>query len=191
MVVILPLDAVAANAVGMLTSIGTVLVDSQPASATSAVFAGDVIQTKTKSKAIVASQGKTVSLDENSSVRLGANALELQSGAVVVSSTGGVLRVDNVTITADSATPSKFLARKINGGLQVLALEGTVSVSNGQDTTSVPATKGVKFPRVGRPSWLSNDDIGILIVVAAAIAAGVTLGIVNSQNAKPVSPAAP
>lgn len=191
MVVILPLDAVAANAVGMLTSIGTVLVDSQPASATSAVFAGDVIQTKTKSKAIVASQGKTVSLAENSSVRLGAKVLELQSGAVLVSSTSSVVQVDNVTITANSATPSKFLARKINGELQVLALEGTVSVSNGQDTTSVPATMGVKFPRVGRPSWLSNDDIGILIVVAAAIAAGVTLGIVNSQNAKPVSPAAP
>ena len=109
----------------------------------------------------------------------------------MVSSTSSVVQVDNVTITANSATPSKFLARKINGELQVLALEGTVSVSNGQDTTSVPATKGVKFPRVGRPSWLSNDDIGILIVVAAAIAAGVTLGIVNSQNAKPVSPAAP
>jgi hypothetical protein len=191
MVVILPLEAVAADAVGMLTSIGTVLVDSRPATASGAVFAGEVIETRTKSKAVVAGQGKTISLAENSSMRLGARVLELQSGAVLVSSTSSVVQVDKVTITGNFAAPSKFLARKINGELQVLALEGTVYVSDGQDTTPVPATKGVKFPRVGRPSWLSNDDIGILIVVAAAIVAGVTLGIVNSQNATPVSPAVP
>ncbi|HEX7423936.1 MAG TPA: hypothetical protein VF311_08625 [Terriglobales bacterium] len=195
MVVILPLDAVAADAVGMLTSIGTVLVDNKPAPVTGAVFAGEVIETKTKSKAVVVAQGKSISLAENSSVRLGAKVLELQSGAVLVSSTSSVVQVDNVTITANSATPSKFLARKINGELQVLALEGTIYVSDGQQTTPVPTTKGVSLPlpRSGRKgiAWLYNDDVGILIVVAAAITAGVTLGIVNAQNAKPVSPAAP
>jgi hypothetical protein len=40
-------------------------------------------------------------------------------------------------------------------------------------------------------SWMNNEEVGILIVVAAAIVAGVTLGIVNSQNATPVSPAVP
>jgi hypothetical protein len=199
MVVILPLEAVAADAVGMLTSIGTVLVDSRPATASGAVFAGEVIETRTKSKAVVAGQGKTISLAENSSMRLGARVLELQSGAVLVSSTSSVVQVENARITAGSATPSKFLARKINGELQVLALEGTVYVTDGQQTTSVPASKGVSVPlhrdnaapAAKGMSWMNNEEVGILIVVAAAIVAGVTLGIVNSQNAKPVSPVVP
>lgn len=192
MAAILPLSAMSVDAVGMLTTVGTVMVDSRYAAAGGAVFAGDVIETKAGSKAIVSSQGRTVSLGENSAVRVGGKDVELQSGAVVVATTNGVLRVDNVTISAVSAAPTKFLARKVNGTVQVLALEGTVSVNDGQQTTQVPATKGVSIGSAGRNfSWLLNDDIGILIVVAAAITAGVTLGVVNALNAKPASPAGP
>ena len=190
--VMLTLNSVAADSVGMMSTIGNVLVDNRPATATGTVFAGEVIETKTKSKAVVISQGKTVSLGENSTLRLDSKEIELRSGAVMVASTNGVLRVDTVTIAANSGAASKFLARKVNGAVQVLVLEGTVSVNNGQETTQVPATKGVSIGSPGKHiSWLLNDDIGVLIVVAAAITAGVTLGIVNAQNAKPVSPAVP
>ena len=190
MVLVLPFQAVAASTVGTLSTIGTVLVDSQPVGATSAVFAGDLIETRAKSKAIVADHGKTLTVAENSAIRLGADALEIRSGAVLVSSTASSLRIDNITVTSNA--PSKFLARKVNGSLQLLTLEGSVLVSNGQESTQVPATKGVSIGSPGkRLSWLLNDDIGILIVVVAAVTAGVTLGIVNAQNAKPVTPAAP
>ncbi len=192
MIAVLPLQLAAGNAVGVLTSTGTVLVDNRQVSSRDEVFAGEVVQTKANSKAVVSTHGKTVSVAQNSSVRFVTDAVELQSGAVLVASTGGVVRIGNAVVTADSAHPSKFLARKINGEVQVLALEGSVSVNDGQETTQVPATKGVSIGSPGKHlSWLLNDDIGILIVVAAAVAAGVAVGVVNAQNAKPVSPTGP
>ena len=192
MAAILPLNATVADAVGMLTSVGTVTVDSRVVATGGAVVPGDVIETRSGSKAIVSSQGQTISVGENSAVKLGSKEIQLQSGAVVVSSTNGVLRVDNITVISASAAPAKFLARKVNGTVQVLALEGTVSVNDGQQTTQVPATKGVSVGGIGKNmSWLLNDDIGILIVVASAIVAGVTLGVVNALNAKPATPTVP
>ena len=189
MILVQPFNAFAVNTIGMLSSVGTVLIDNQPAGSATAVFPGDLIETKAKSKAIMASPRQTITLSENSTLRIG-DILELQSGVVVVSSAATSLRVNNVTVTA--TTPSKFLARRLNGSLEVLALEGSVLVSDGQQTTQVPATRGVSIGSLGKHlSWLRNDDIGILIVVAAAITAGVTLGIVNAQNAKPVTPSAP
>jgi len=190
LVVVMPLNAFAADAVGMLTTVGTVLVDHRATTST-AVFAGAVVETKANSKAFMSSKGTAISLAENSTMRLGTDVLELQAGAVVVSSSHSLVRIGQITITASSNTATKFLARRLNDEVQVVALEGTVDVNDGQQTTTVPATRGAKFPRVGKPSWLLNDDIGILIVVAAAVAAGVTLGVVNAANAKAVSPAVP
>lgn len=191
MIAVLPLQVSAADAVGVLTGSGTVLVDGLAVSS-NAVFAGEVIATKARSRAVVSAHGTTVTIGENSSIRFGSRDVELQSGAVVISTSDGMLRVDQVTVTATSGAPTKFLARKINGAVQVFALEGTVSVSDGQQTTPVPATRGVSIGGRGkRMSWLLNDDIGIVIVVAAAITAGVTLAIVNSQNAKPASSVGP
>lgn len=126
--------------------------------------------------------------------------IDLDSGTILVSSRQGfITRIDKATITVRAGETGKFLARRVDGELQVLTLEGTVYVSNGQEQTPVPATKGVKLPKdtgqsggAGtKPSWITNPDIGILVVVAAAIAAGVTVGIINSQNSKAASPATP
>jgi hypothetical protein len=86
----------------------------------------------------------------------------------------------------------------VNDELQLLALEGKVDLSDGQQTETVPAVTGVKvkLPKdsngsssnVGKKSWLTNDEIGILIVVAGAVAAGVAVGIINSQSSSPVTP---
>src|SRR5689334_23070903 len=120
MTVILPLQVSAADAVGVLTGSGTVLVDGLVVSS-NAVFAGEVIATKAQSRAVVSGHGTTLTIGESSSIRFGVKNFELQSGAVVISTSNGVLRVDQVTVTANSSTPAKFLARKINGTIQVFA----------------------------------------------------------------------
>ena len=161
-------------------------------------FDGDRLATGGHSKAVVTSRGTVVSLSSNTSVKLGAKAMELIAGSVVVSSEAGAsTKVENLTISTPPGVHAKFLATRVNDELQLLALEGKVDVSDGQQTEAVPAVRGlrVKLPKeprssagtASRWSWLHNDDIGILLVVAGAIAAGVTLGIVNSQNATPIS----
>ena len=50
-------------------------------------------------------------------------------------------------------------------------------------------SNGSSSPTVNnKKSWLTNDEIGILIVVAGGVAAGVALGIMNSQSSSPVTP---
>ena len=163
-------------------------------------FDGERLATGANSKATVTSRGTVVSLSSNTSVKLGVKALQLVAGSVVISSdAGSSTKVENLTISTPPGVHAKFLATRENDELKLLALEGKVELSDGQESAPVPAVSGVKVkvPKdsggspstVGRRRWLNNDEIGILIVVAAAVAAGVALGIVNSGNAStPVTP---
>ncbi len=203
LVVLAPLQLTAADAVGILTNSGPVLVDSRQAGFGSAVFAGETVETKAKARAVITGKGRTVSLGENSTVKLDSKILELESGSIVVASSSTVsTAVAGAQIITDPAMPSKFLAKKVGNDLKVVALEGRVFVNDGVQTTPVPATRGLhvdlgskssnKYPGARSAGWLSNDDIGILIVVAAGIAAGVTLGVVNAlNNSQPATPPGP
>lgn len=199
MVVVFPSTGFAATPAGMLSPTGKVLVDSRPCDANTAIFDGDSIVTRVNSAAFLQRPGMTVQLKENSSVVVRGNTLDLDSGTSVVSSTiGSRVRVLNLTISTAPGWPGKYLVRRTTDQLQVLAMAGTVSVSDGQNTTPVPAAQGVNIPLPSPSSaggtvskgarWLANDDIGMLIVVATAIAAGVSVGVYNAQNASPKAP---
>lgn len=204
---VLPVQLMAADAVGVLTNSGTVLVDSRQTGFGTAVFAGEVVQTKANSKAVVNGKGRTLSLGENSTMRMGVTDFELQSGAVVVAATSVfAANVGVARVTTDSAIPTKFLAMRTGDTVKLVTLEGVVYVNDGQQTTPVPATRGVNiglgkkkekkantddYPGAKKTTWLTNDDIGILILLAAGIAAGVALGIVNAHNSQPATPAGP
>ncbi|MBZ5510883.1 MAG: hypothetical protein LAN70_06905 [Acidobacteriia bacterium] len=197
---LMPATTMATNAVGMIHVSGVdATIDGRPCHAVDMGFDGERLATGANSKATVTSRGTMVSVSSNTSVKLGTKALELLDGSVVVSSdTGASTKIENLTISTPPGVHAKFLAKRVNDELQLLALEGKVDLSDGQQTEPVPAVSGVKLklPKdsngsssstVNKKSWLTNDEIGILIVVAAGVAAGVALGIVNSENATPVS----
>jgi hypothetical protein len=196
---LMPATTMATNSVGMIHVSGVdATIDGRPCRAVDMGFEGERLATGANSKATVTSRGTVVSVSSNTSVKLGAKALELIDGSVVVSSDAGTsTKVENLTISTPPGVHAKFLAKRANDELQLLALEGKVDLSDGQQSEPVPAVSGVKLkvPKdskdsgatVGKKSWLKNDEIGILIVVAAAVAAGVAVGIINSQNATPVS----
>jgi hypothetical protein len=203
LVFLMPASGMAATTAGMIHVSGTdATLDGRSCSAVNVGYDGERLATGANSKATITSRGAIASLSSNTSVRLGARALELLIGSVVVSSdAGSSTKVENLTLSTPTGMHAKFLAQRSNGELQLLALEGRVDVSDGQETTPVPAGTGakIKLPKSSTSAggssgssghwwtWLTNDDIGILIVVAAAIAAGVTLGVVNSANAAPLS----
>jgi hypothetical protein len=202
LVFLLPATTMATNVVGMIHVSGVdATIDGRPCRTVDMGFDGERLATGANSKATVTSRGTVVSMSSNSSVKLGVKALELIDGSVVVSSDAGTsTKVENLTISTPPGVHAKFLAKRANDELQLLALEGRVDLSDGQQSTPVPAVSGVKLkvPKdsngssstspVGKRSWLKNDEIGLLILVAAAVAAGVALGIVNSENATPVTP---
>jgi hypothetical protein len=196
---LVPAMTMATNAVGMIHVSGVdATIDGRPCRSVDMGFEGERLATGANSKATVTSRGTMVSVSSNTSVKLGAKALELIDGSVVVSSDAGTsTKIENFTISTPPGVRAKFLAKRANNELQLLALEGKVDLSDGQQSEPVPAVSGVKvkLPKdpggsgsVGGRSWLTNDEIGILIVVAGAVAAGVALGIVNSQNSSPVTP---
>jgi hypothetical protein len=197
---LMPAATMATNSVGMIHVSGVdATIDGRPCQAVDMGFEGERLATGANSKATVTSRGTVVSVSSNTSVKLGAKALELIDGSVVVSSDAGTsTKIENLTISTPPGAHAKFLAKRVNDELQLLALEGKVDLSDGQQTETVPAVTGVKvkLPKdsngsssnVGKKSWLTNDEIGILIVVAGAVAAGVALGIINSQSSSPVTP---
>lgn len=197
---LMPATTMATNSVGMIHVSGVdATIDGRPCQAVDMGFEGERLATGANSKATVTSRGTTVSVSSNTSVKLGAKALELIAGSVVVSSDAGTsTKIENLTVSTLPGVHAKFLAKRVNDELQLLALEGKVDLSDGQQSEPVPAVSGVKLkvPKdsngssstVGKKSWLTNDEIGLLIVVAGAVAAGVALGIINSQSSSPVTP---
>lgn len=198
---LMPATTMATNSVGMIHVSGVdATIDGRPCRAVDMGLEGERLATGANSKATVTSRGTTVSVASNTSVKLGAKTLELLDGSVVVSSDAGTsTKIENLTVSTLPGVHAKFLAKRVNDELQLLALEGKVDLSDGQESTPVPAVSGVKLkvPKdssgssssgVGKKSWLKNDEIGILIVVAGAVAAGVALGIINSQSSSPVTP---
>ena len=197
---VLPATTMGANSVGMIHVFGVdATIDGRPCHSVDMGFDGERLATGANSKATVTSRGTMVSVASQTSVKLGIKALELIDGSVVVSSDAGTsAKVGQLTISTTPGVHARFLAKRANDELQLLALEGRVDLSDGQQTTPVPAVTGVKvkLPKesdgststASKRRWLTNDEIGILIVVAAAVAAGVALGVVNSENAKPVTP---
>lgn len=194
---LMPATTMGTNSVGMIHVSGVdATIDGRPCRAVDMGFEGERLATGANSKATVTSRGTTVSVASNTSVKLGAKTLELLDGSVVVSSdTGTSTKIENLTVSTLPGVHAKYLAKRVNDELQLLALEGKVDLSDGQESTPVPAVTGVrvKVPKdsstTGRKRrWLTNDEIGILIVVAGAVAAGVALGIINSENATPVTP---
>ena len=196
---LMPATTMATNSVGMIRVSGVdATIDGRPCRAVDMGFEGERLATGANSKATVTSRGTVVAVSSNTSVKLGAKAMELIVGSVVVSSdTGTSTKIENLTISTPPGVHAKFLAKRVNDELQLLALEGKVDLSDGQQSTPVPAVSGVKLkvPKdsngsstgVAKKSWLTNDEIGILIVVAGGVAAGVAVGIINSQNSSPVS----
>lgn len=194
---LMPATTMGTNSVGMIHVSGVdATLDGRPCRAVDMGFEGERLATGANSKATVTSRGTTVSVASNTSVKLGAKTLELLDGSVVVSSdTGTSTKIENLTVSTLPGVHAKYLAKRVNDELQLLALEGKVDLSDGQESTPVPAVTGVKVKvpkdsstKGSKRRWLTNDEIGILVVVAGAVAAGVALGIINSQNSSPVTP---
>lgn len=203
LVLAFPVSLMASDAVGLLTSSGTVLVDGSPSVSGTAIFSGEQIRTGNSARAILSTRAMSFALAPNSSVRVAPASLEIASGAVVVTGSDAVLRVNGTRIATE--TNGKFIVQRDQDNLKIVALTGALVVGEGQQQTTVPATTGVNIGKskkggenpqdAGNPvpktnNWLSNPDIGILVVVAAAVAAGVSLGIVNSRNSS-ASPSVP
>jgi hypothetical protein len=133
-----PASMLAANAdsnAAVMYGKGTVWVNGKSAPPSSAVFAGDLIQTQAESIATLDAPGSGVIVLQNSLVKFEKNAVSLQHGGVSVATSKGMIALAReVTVTPASNAWTEFEVADADGTIQVTASKGNVNVSCGKGT---------------------------------------------------------
>jgi hypothetical protein len=201
MAVLLPVSMMAADVTtGMLHVRGAVTLNGNKAPATSAVFAGDTLRTGADAAASISARGSQILLAANSAATMGDNALQLNSGsALITTSTGTTAGVRDLTIAPAKDETARYYIEQAEGRVKIAALEGGLAIRNGSDTTTLaagrvmtfaPATTAPAAPSKPASNSMIGPDAQLLIMLAIAGGAAATVGIVNAirDDESPVTP---
>jgi hypothetical protein len=144
MIAVTPGALLAADAGAMLRGNGPVWLNGKPMSSSSAVFPGDLIQTKPESLATLDATGSSIIVFPNSLVTFGSNSVSLEHGVISVgTSQGMVAQANAVTVTPASNKWTEFEVADADGTIQVVARKGNVNVNCGKNTASLSAGEEV------------------------------------------------
>src|SRR2546422_1409717 len=120
----------------MLYAKGTAWINGASVPRSSAVFPGDLVQTKPDAVVHINATGSSVMIQSDSLVKYEGNAVSVEHGAVSVATTKGMsTRAGEVVVTPVSAEWTQFDVKDVNGTVEIIARKGDVSVSNGTETT--------------------------------------------------------
>jgi hypothetical protein len=182
----------------MLYARGVTWVNGSPVLRTSAIFPGDLVQTKSKSAANIHLPGSILTVLPDSLAKYEGPALELQHGGVVIlSSKQLATHIGDITVVAAKPEWTEFWAGNTNGSVTIMARKGDVTVidesgpttlSPGQETTREESKKKKKR-RGGAVPAASGSVIDSKTALIAGIAAigGITT-LVLLQREDPISP---
>lgn len=120
----------------MLYAKGTAWINGNSVPRSSAVFPGDLVQTQPDALVHINATGSTVLILSDSLVKYEGNAVSLEHGSVsVLTSKSMGTHAGEVTVVPVSNAQTRFKVTDVNGTVQIVAVEGDVSVSNGTETT--------------------------------------------------------
>jgi hypothetical protein len=173
-----------------------------------ALFAGDLLQTRPDSTASIQSNGSSVMVLADSLVKFEGPAVELEHGAVrVTTSRGLAARAGDVTVKPVADTWTEFQVKDVDGRVQIAANKGdvtvqddkgtTTTVTQGQETTrddTTDAEKKKKKKRRAAGAWTAATG-GIMsstpVVIGGLVVVGGVAVWIWTRSAAPVSPACP
>ena len=120
----------------MLYAKGSAWINGASVPRSSAVFPGDLVQTRPDAVVHINATGSSVMIQSDSLVKYEGNAVSLEHGAVSVATTKGMsTRAGEVVVAPVSNEPTQFEVRDVNGTVEISARKGDVSVSTGTETT--------------------------------------------------------
>jgi hypothetical protein len=115
---------------------GTVWLNGAPLPDSTAILAGDLVQTTKDSVATITASGSSVIVQPESVVKFATNAISLEQGNIsVASSTGLVTSAGIATVTPASSVWTEYEVTDMNGIVEVLARKGNIEVNCGKETT--------------------------------------------------------
>ncbi len=195
------------TATAMLYTNGAAWLNGSEVPKSAAVFSGDMLQTRQDSSASIQSNGSSVMVLADSLVKFEGPVIELEHGAVrVTTSRGLTAHVGDVTIKPSADTWTEFQVTDTNGQVQIAADKGDVTVQDDKGTTTVTqgqqttrddtadADKKKKKHRKGTGAepaahgGIMSSTTAVYVGIGAETGVGIWLLLQGSQ---PVSPACP
>jgi len=137
MIFLFPSSLLAADAgAAMLSAKGEAWVNGSAVPRSSAIFPGDLVQTKPDSIVNINAAGSNVMILPESMVKFESNAVSVEHGTVTVATSNGMAtHVGEVTVSPASANWTEFEVTDVNGTVQIMARKGDVNVNDGHNTT--------------------------------------------------------
>jgi hypothetical protein len=137
---VMPAALLGANSgAAMLYAQGIAWLNGASVPRTSAVFPGDLVQTKTDAVVHINAAGSSVMVLSDSLVKYEGGTVSLEHGTVSVATTKGMsIRAGEVAVQpANASDATDFDVSDVDGTVHISARKGDVSVSNGTETTTV------------------------------------------------------
>jgi hypothetical protein len=134
------------TASAMLYTNGAAWLNGSEVPKSAAVFSGDLLQTRPDSTASIQSNGSSVMVLADSLVKFEGPIVELEHGAVRVTTARGLAaRAGDVTVKPAANTWTEFQVTDVDGRVQIAANKGDVTVQDDKGTTTV--TQGEQTTR--------------------------------------------
>jgi len=140
MLAVFPLSLVAADSSGaaMLYAKGTAWLNGGTVPGSSAIFPGDMVQTKPDSVANINASGSNVMILPDSLVKFEGAAVAVNHGGVSVSTAKSLqTHSENITVTPASNAWTEFDVNDRDGKVQIMARKGDLNISDGTETTTL------------------------------------------------------
>jgi len=203
MLALFPLSLLAADTnAAMLYATGTKWVNGGTVTDSTAVFPGDLVQTKSNSMANINASGSNVMVLSDSLVTFNGSGVSIDHGSVSVKTSRGLrTTAEDLTVAPVSTSSTEFDVSNAGGKVKIMALKGDVSISDdsgmttlsqGQQTTRDASVTKKKRRNGGAAPAAGGgilDSPSIVAAGAAAIAGMIVWVALQSPN--PASPAVP
>src|ERR1700675_3333504 len=148
LVILFPAQVMMAGetATAMLYTNGAAWLNGSELPKSAALFAGAMLQTRPDSTASIQANGSNVMVLADSLVKFEGPAVELEHGAVrVTTSRGLAARAGDVTVKPAANTWTEFQVTDVDGRVQIAANKGDLTVQDDKGTTTV--TQGQQTTR--------------------------------------------
>ena len=182
--VILPAATMSAEThAAMLYATNTVMLNGVGAGRSSAVFAGDSIQTPANGAVRLTAEGSTVMVGPSTTLVYEGDAVRLGSGTTMVTTEKSMkTQIQKLLVTPASEGRSSYRVDRANGKVLIAALRGSVKISDGSSEKLIAEGNATTIADPDPPPQATPGTSGGSVVNtgnAVALGIGVGVGVVT------------
>ncbi len=140
LLLLFPASLLAADSeAAMLYTTGSAWVNgSSVPRASSAIFAGDLVQTRSDTVANINSAGSSITVHSDSLVQFEGSSLKIEHGGITVSTSRGVAATaGDVKVAPAAQTWTEFNVTDVDGTVRIAARKGDLTITDGNTTLTL------------------------------------------------------